>query len=114
VRWSGTAWAKTVVTPALGEPRDINKIGPTSFQAFRTAGSTCLVYRTSDAGATWKQETTITAPHPVARCHVIDHYNADVKIFMEQNPEGGGGDTSTAKVTAGFVPPYALPGAPAN
>jgi hypothetical protein len=111
VRWGGTAWTKTVVTPALGEPRDINKIGPRSFQAFRGMGNTCQVFRTTDAGATWKQEATITAPHPVGRCHVIDNYTADVKIFMEANPEAGGGDTSTAKVTAGFVPQYKLPDA---
>jgi hypothetical protein len=110
VRWQGTAWAKTVVTPQLGEPRDINKIGAQAFQAFRTTGNTCVVYRTSDAGATWKQESVITAPHPVGRCHVIENNNPDVKIFMEQNPDATGGDTSTARVTAGYVPPYVLPG----
>ena len=30
-------------------------------------------------------ETTITAPHPVGRCHVIDNHHPDVKVFMEQN-----------------------------
>jgi hypothetical protein len=36
-----------------------------------------------------------------------------VKVFMEENPGGDGGDTSVAKVTAGFDPPYAPPVAPA-
>jgi hypothetical protein len=74
---------------------------------FRTTGSTCVVHRTSDGGATWRQETVINAPHPVGRCHVIDDYHPDVKVFMEQNTPGG--DTSTAKVTAGFAPPYPAP-----
>jgi hypothetical protein len=112
VRRQGTGWVSQVVTSALGEPRDINKIGARSFQAFRTTGNTCVVHRTNDGGATWAMETTITVPHPVGRCHVIDNNNPDVKLFLEQNPAEGGGDTSTAKVTAGYVPPYAIPGAP--
>ena len=40
----------------------------------------------------------------MGRCHVIDNYHPDVKLFMEQNTPGG--DTSTAKVTAGFAAPY--------
>jgi hypothetical protein len=103
VRREGTAWVARVVTPALGEPRDINRIGPGAFQAFRSAGSTCVVHRTTDGGNTWRMETTIAAPHPVGRCHVIDNHHPDVKIFMEQNTPGG--DTSTAKVTSGFVRP---------
>jgi len=107
VRWDGNAWATKVVTPGLGEPREINKIGPRSFQAMRTTGNTCLVYRTVDGGATWAMEATVTAPHPVGRCHVITNAHPDVKLFMEQNPDSGSGGTSTAKVTAGFVPTYA-------
>jgi hypothetical protein len=110
--WDGSAWGSKVVTKDLGEPRDINKIGPRSFQAMRTAGNTCLIYRTVDGGATWAMETTITAPHPVGRCHVLTNNNPEVKIFMEQNPDASGGGTSTAKVTAGYVPTY-VPGAPA-
>jgi hypothetical protein len=51
-------------------------------------------------------EATITAPHPVGRCHVLGNAHPDVKIFMEQNPDSGTGGTSTAKVTAGFAPTY--------
>jgi hypothetical protein len=109
VRREGGAWAQKVITPQTGEPRDIAKFGARSFQAFRTTGNTCLVYRTTDGGATWKEETTIQAPHPVGRCHVIENHHPDVKIFMEQNPGSGGGDTSTARVTAGYVPPYGRP-----
>jgi hypothetical protein len=109
VRWDGSAWVSKVVTPGLGEPREINKIGPRSFQAMRTTGNTCLVYRTVDGGATWAMEATITAPHPVGRCHVLTNAHPDVKLFMEQNPDSGTGGTSTAKVTAGFVPTY-VPG----
>jgi hypothetical protein len=113
VRRQGGAWATQVITPITGEPRDLYKVGARSFQAFRTGGTTCVVHRTNDGGATWTQETTITAPHPVGRCHVIENNHPDVKLFMEQNPADTGGDTSTAKVTAGYVPPYAIPGAPA-
>ena len=100
----GSAWQTRIVATATGEPRDINKIGPRSFQAFRGAGNTCVVHRTTDGGLTWRQETTIAAPHAVGRCHVIDDYHPDVKVFMEQNTPGGG--TSTARVTAGFAPAY--------
>jgi hypothetical protein len=103
VRREAAAWQAKVVTPQTGEPRDINRIGPRSFQAFRSAGSTCVVHRTTDGGATWRMEATIAAPHPVGRCHVIENHHPDVKIFMEQNTPGG--DTSTAKVTSGFVRP---------
>jgi hypothetical protein len=106
IRREGGAWATKVITPGLGEPREINKIGPRSFQATRTTGNTCLVYRTVDGGGTWAMEATVTAPHPVGRCHVITNAHPDVKLFMEQNPDSGSGGTSTAKVTAGFVPTY--------
>jgi hypothetical protein len=104
VRRVGTGWMARVVTPQTGEPRDINRIGPNAFQVFRSSGSTCVVHRTTDGGDTWKLETTVNAPHPVGRCHVIDNYHPDVKLFMEANTPGG--DTSTAKVTAGFAAPY--------
>jgi hypothetical protein len=113
VRWDGSAWASQVITPGLGEPRELNKIGARSFQAMRTTGNTCLVYRTGDGGATWAMEATVTAPHPVGRCHVITNAHPDVKLFMEQNPDTGTGGTSTAKVTAGFVPTYVPGVAPA-
>lgn len=35
-----------------------------------------------------------------------------MKLFMEQNPEASGGDTSVAKVTAGYVPQYSGGGVP--
>ncbi len=104
VRRVGTGWMAKVVTPQTGEPRDINRIGPTAFQAFRTSGNTCVVHRTTDGGDTWRLETTVTAPHAVGRCHVINNYHPDVKLFMEGNVAGG--DTSTAKVTSGFAAPY--------
>jgi hypothetical protein len=107
VRRDGAAWVTKVVATELGEPRDLSRIGPGAFQAFRTGGNTCVVYRTADSGATWRLETTITAPHAVGRCHVIDNYHPDVKVFMEGNVVGG--DTSTAKVTSGFVGPYRGP-----
>jgi hypothetical protein len=106
IRWDGTTWQQKVVATANAEPRDINKIGPQSFQAFRSSGSTCVVYRTTDGGANWAQETIIRAPHPVARCHVIQNGSADVKVFMEESPDVSGGGTSTASVTAGFAPSY--------
>jgi hypothetical protein len=108
VRREGTAWMAKVVTPQTGEPRDINHIGPRTFQVFRTMGNTCIVHRTSDGGATWRQEAVVTASHTVGRCHVVDNYHPDVKLFMEGNVAGG--DTSTAKVTAGFAPPYPAAG----
>jgi hypothetical protein len=104
VRRQAAGWATKVVATDTGEPRDINRIGPGAFQAFRSAGNTCVVHRTTDGGETWRLETTITAPHPVGRCHVIDNHHPDVKLFMEQNTIGGG--TSTAKVTSGFAPHY--------
>ena len=104
VRRVGTGWMAKVVTPQTGEPRDINRIGPSAFQVFRTSGSTCVVHRTTDGGDTWRLETTVTAPHAVGRCHVINNYHPDVKLFMEGNVAGG--DTSTAKVTSGFAAPY--------
>jgi hypothetical protein len=109
VRWDGNAWTSNLVTSMAGEPRDIFKFGARSFQAFRTAGNTCQVFRTTDGGATWRQEATVTAPHAVGRCHVIENHHPDVKLFMEQSPAEGAGDTSTAKVTAGHVPPYGGP-----
>ena len=106
IRWDGTAWQQKVVATANAEPRDINKIGPQSFQAFRSSGSTCVVYRTTDGGSNWAQETIIRAPHPVARCHVIQNGSPEVKVFMEESPDVSGGGTSTAGVTAGFAPSY--------
>ena len=104
IRRVGTSWMIKVVTPQTGEPRDINRIGANAFQVFRTTGNTCVVHRSNDGGDTWRLETTITAAHPVGRCHVIENYHPDVKLFLEENVDGG--DTSTAKVTAGFTPPY--------
>jgi hypothetical protein len=108
IRWNGSAWVQKVVTSEKGEPRELFKFGPQSFKAFRTAGNTCQVFRTTNGGDSWSPETTIMAPHPVGRCHVIDNHHPDVKVFMEENPEGNGGDTSTAKVTGGFEPSYAV------
>jgi hypothetical protein len=107
--WNGSAWVERVVTSQKGEPREVNKFGPSSFKAFRTAGSTCQVFRTTDGGESWTMETVIEAPHPVGRCHVIDNAHPDVKVFLEENPGGDGGDTSVARVTAGYDPPYTPP-----
>jgi hypothetical protein len=109
LRWNGTAWVNKVVTTEKGEPREVSKFGPASFKAFRTAGNTCQVFRTTDGGESWRPETVITAAHPVGRCHVIDNAHADVKVLMEENPSGDGGDVSVAKVSAGFDPPYSPP-----
>jgi hypothetical protein len=109
LRWNGTAWVNKVVTTEKGEPREVSKFGPASFKAFRTAGNTCQVFRTTDGGESWRPETVITAPHPVGRCHVIDNHHPDAKVFMEENPGGNGGDVSVAKVSAGFDPPYQPP-----
>ncbi|HEY0706351.1 MAG TPA: BNR-4 repeat-containing protein, partial [Polyangia bacterium] len=106
VRWQNNAWVSQIITTAGGEPRDINKFGARSFQVFRTTGNTCVGFRSVDGGATWSPDAVITAPHPVQRCHVIDNHHPDVKVFMEQNPEASGGGTSTARVTAGYLPPY--------
>jgi hypothetical protein len=106
LRWNGSAWVQRVVTSTKGEPRELTKFGPTSFKAHRTGGNECQIFRTTDGGDTWAPETTITAPHPVGRCHAIDNHHPDVKVFMEENPEGNGGDTSVAKVTSGYDPPY--------
>jgi hypothetical protein len=107
LRWNGSAWVLRVVTSEKGEPRELSKFGPQSFKAYRTAGNACQVFRTTNGGESWTPETTIMAPHPVGRCHVIDNHHPDVKVFMEENPEGNGGDTSIAKVTTGYDPPYA-------
>ena len=109
VTWDGAAWTSRVVSAEGGEPRDLVKIGPRSFQAFRTTGNTCIVHRSTDGGVSWRQETVITASHPVGRCHVIENHHPDVKLFLEQNPAAGGGGTSTARVTAGHVGPYSPP-----
>jgi BNR repeat-containing family member len=109
LRWSGSAWVSRVVTSEKGEPRELSKFGPRSFKAFRTAGNGCQVFRTTDGGDSWTPETTIMAPHPVGRCHVVDNHHPDAKVFMEENPEGNGGDTSFAKVVSSYDPPYEFP-----
>jgi hypothetical protein len=104
--WNGTAWVRRLVTTATGEPREISKFGPQSFKVYRTSGNSCQVFRTTDGGASWSPETTITASHPVGRCHVIDNHHRDAKVFLEENPGSGGGDISIARVTADYDPPY--------
>jgi hypothetical protein len=109
--WNGSAWVKRVITSAEGEPREIFKFGPQHFKAFRASGSSCQYFRTTDGGLSWSAEGSVTAPHPASRCNVIVNHHPDVKLFMEERADGG--DTSVARVTAGFEPWYQVGSGPA-
>jgi hypothetical protein len=107
-RWTGSSWSHRVITSATGEPRDIFKFGPQSFKAFRASGNACQYFRSTDGGATWTSEGSVTAPHPASRCNVIVNHHPDVKLFMEERAASG--DTSVARVTSGFEPWYEVTG----
>ena len=85
VRRQGTAWTTKVVTPQPGEPRDINRIGPRTFQVFRTVRQHLRRpphhRRRRHLAAGDHHHTPRTA---VGRCHVIDNHHPDVKLFMEE------------------------------
>jgi hypothetical protein len=102
--WNGSSWVKRVITTGEGEPRELFKFGPQHFKAFRSTGTSCEYFRSTDGGLSWALEGTVTPPHSVDRCYVIDHHHPDVKLFMEDRADNG--DTSVARVTSGFEPWY--------
>jgi hypothetical protein len=102
--WNGSSWVKRVLTSGEGEPRELFKFGPQHFKAFRSTGTSCEYFRTTDGGLSWALEGTVTPPHSVDRCYVINNHHPDVKLFMEDRADNG--DTSVARVTSGFEPWY--------
>ncbi|RPI18140.1 MAG: hypothetical protein EHM65_02445, partial [Acidobacteriales bacterium] len=106
--WNGSAWVVTGIPKANGEPRGLEKIGPDSFRVYNPSGRGVNVYRTDDAGASWRVESTIDAGQSIDRCLVITNYHPDAKLLLtgggSQEIEKGSRDIFIGKVMAAAKP----------
>ncbi|WP_114781914.1 BNR-4 repeat-containing protein [Botryobacter ruber] len=108
--WNGKAWVVSQITPAGGDPREIEKFGPDSFRVYRPKGKEIAVYKTTNGGLSWELETTAHVGQQVDRVHVIENAHPDAKLLITEAGDGeirqANRDVFIGKVTANYEPPY--------
>jgi hypothetical protein len=90
---------------AGGEPRELEKIGPQSFLAYRPKGEAIAVFKTTDGGASWSREPNdVHVGQRVDRVFAIDSAHPDAKLLIieggDQTLERGTRDVFIGRVTA--------------
>ena len=84
--WDGEKWNFTNFD-RVGDPREIEKIGPRSFRIYRLApGSQGIItYRTDNGGLSWSKDGEFHVGSVLARCFVIDNYHPDIKLLLTED-----------------------------
>ena len=91
-RWDGKEWRHTSF-PGRGEPRGIEKLGPSSFRIYSTMGPGLVTFTTDDGGATVTREAEVATPVSLSRCYPITDARPELKLFMISNPVVEGRET---------------------
>lgn len=98
--WNGSRWVfapiggKNNDDRELRDPRELEKIGAESFRVYKPAGRKIHVYKTVNAGHTWKLETVIPVEAEVDRVYTIKNAHHNAKLLIT---EAGDRDITTPK-----------------
>lgn len=89
--WTGKGWEEATIAAGSEAPvgeHDLEKCGPESFRAYIAVVGTQIirVFRTDDAGKSWKEEARFSVPgfERIAKVILVDNYHPDVKLLITE------------------------------